>query len=601
MIRLVTSFAAATLLPVWCRHEGAVGIGGIVECRVRVEAEGEQALGKEEPGVYVTVRNRENPTLRGAVLNGPFVLYVDCVPCGYDSQKRFHEGSTAEVVCYPRLQPGGAETFRLVRNANLRRGSGYEWTLTVVSEMIARSGQTAYSIVVADTAAASRGKGEVVAASWVHTTVQDTEELWATPAPDPGLPVHLVYLTHGILANLTADMFNVKRAVERWAQESHDPLTRNVVVRGYTGNAGRTEQGVRRLGLRNTEHLVSLMDSLKVGKLSMVGHSLGGLVQTFTLQRMQRHFPQYLARVQLGSFVVMASPMLGILGDLARFYTVFLELGVLGKSGKDLSLAHQWFRPPGKGPRLPVREKPLLEKLPAGLWLDRFEQRVLYANVAHDGIVPLRTAAMLYLDWHALATSKGIQTEEGERKSVSLPEVPERPSQVMEVEETKPQVHFRTRKQRKQQNYERILVGGSSSRGPLSIPATASSFRSTWNILVNPTPPRAYLLDPAAREPTIVHDRVYTPDQIPFVRLHRLRLARTLSARKVHRQVRIANAYQQTVAWHKVLVLLEPDAHNGIIVRRRLVNAYGWAVLEHLGETMFGAGSSASGNSLETA
>jgi hypothetical protein len=36
------------------------------------------------------------------------------------------------------------------------------------------------------------------------------------------------------------------------------------------------------------------------------------------------------------------------------------------------------------------------------------------------------------------------------------------------------------------------------------------------------------------------------------------------------------------MTWRKVLVKLEPDAHNNIIVRRMFANAYGWPVIEHL-------------------
>jgi hypothetical protein len=36
------------------------------------------------------------------------------------------------------------------------------------------------------------------------------------------------------------------------------------------------------------------------------------------------------------------------------------------------------------------------------------------------------------------------------------------------------------------------------------------------------------------------------------------------------------------MTWRKVLVKLEPDAHNNIIVRRMFPNAYGWPVVEHL-------------------
>jgi hypothetical protein len=51
---------------------------------------------------------------------------------------------------------------------------------------------------------------------------------------------------------------------------------------------------------------------------------------------------------------------------------------------------------------------------------------------------------------------------------------------------------------------------------------------------------------------------------------------------------KIARAYHHDVSWRKVLVRLEPDAHNNIIVRRMFANAYGWPVVKHLVDTHFG-------------
>lgn len=50
---------------------------------------------------------------------------------------------------------------------------------------------------------------------------------------------------------------------------------------------------------------------------------------------------------------------------------------------------------------------------------------------------------------------------------------------------------------------------------------------------------------------------------------------------------KIARAYHRDMPWRKVLVRLEPDAHNNIIVRRPFTNAYGWAVIKHLVDTHF--------------
>ena len=50
---------------------------------------------------------------------------------------------------------------------------------------------------------------------------------------------------------------------------------------------------------------------------------------------------------------------------------------------------------------------------------------------------------------------------------------------------------------------------------------------------------------------------------------------------------KIARAYHRDLSWRKVLVRLQPDAHNNIIVRRKFANAYGWPVVKHLCDTHF--------------
>lgn len=64
---------------------------------------------------------------------------------------------------------------------------------------------------------------------------------------------------------------------------------------------------------------------------------------------------------------------------------------------------------------------------------------------------------------------------------------------------------------------------------------------------------------------------------------------------------KIARAYHRDLSWRKVLVKLEPDAHNNIIVRRTFPNAFGWPVVKHLVDAHFSDSASArTPNSAET-
>lgn len=50
---------------------------------------------------------------------------------------------------------------------------------------------------------------------------------------------------------------------------------------------------------------------------------------------------------------------------------------------------------------------------------------------------------------------------------------------------------------------------------------------------------------------------------------------------------KIARAYHRDMSWRKVLVKLEPDAHNNMVVRRMFANAFGWPVIKHICDAHF--------------
>lgn len=50
---------------------------------------------------------------------------------------------------------------------------------------------------------------------------------------------------------------------------------------------------------------------------------------------------------------------------------------------------------------------------------------------------------------------------------------------------------------------------------------------------------------------------------------------------------KIARAYHRDLSWRKVLVKVEPDAHNNVFVRRMFANAYGWPVVKHMVDAHF--------------
>ena len=179
-------------------------------------------------------------------------------------------------------------------------------------------------------------------------------------------------------------------------------------------------------------------------------------------------------------------------------------------------------------------------------------------------------------------------------------------------------------------------------------PPRTTFFESAGDLLNPKLPSIEYLIDPSKRPRTIFHDRVYHPEDIPppplkkratsSMALLRKGTGRTDSSTSTqktgstissptapmaaspqpdpailrrddsnalragagedsHSEVvdgsqmkveeKIARAYHRDLSWRKVLVKLEPDAHNNIIVRRMFANAYGWPVVHHLVEAHF--------------
>ena len=346
--------------------------------------------------------------------------------------------------------------------------------------------------------------------------------------------IHLVVLTHGIHSNLSADMLYLKESIDatvrqarlerrrkKQAQQSQEsagggakksenveedgakdhpdkeepstaPLSggqedfdeydedeEQVIVRGFTGNAIKTEKGIQYLGKRMAKYVMKLtypdQPFLPVKKsmtrsfserildkkdpeegspshngstihkedteskdlpytftsISFIGHSLGGLIQMYAIAYIQKHAPDFFKQVNPVNFICMATPLLGLSNENPMYVKFALDFGLVGRTGQDLGLT---WRPPtiaksGWGavvsgltssPKEQRQEnpgaKPLLRILPTGpahQVLHLFRNRTVYSNVVNDGIVPLRTSCLLFLDWKGLGRVDKARRENG--------------------------------------------------------------------------------------------------------------------------------------------------------------------------------------------
>ncbi|KAI9659787.1 MAG: hypothetical protein M1821_001138 [Bathelium mastoideum] len=615
--------------------------------------------------------------------------------------------------------------------------------------------------------------------------------------------------------------------------DENDEEDEEVLVRGFTGNVTRTERGIQYLGKRLAKHILTMtypdqpylptkksmtrsfsrtfsshslkndtpgppshsgssihrsdrkLDPLpyKFTSISFIGHSLGGIVQTYAIAYIHKHSPQFFEIIKPINFIGMASPMLGLSNENPMYVKFALDFGLVGRTGQDLGLTWRpttitrngWSAMIGglgsTASNKPRQEdpgsKPLLRILPTGpahQVLLRFRNRTVYSNVVNDGIVPLRTSCLLFLDWRGLdkavkarrengligtvaswgwkeitgensspnpsraALSSELDnwdSEDGELlaqhpDSSAVPQPPEGATtaddEVQTTAEPKSHQFLNDQQGARQQTKEDTSSSSTQDSNPFSSlwsflrpnpkpsypnkplkaktqrlysrsqtlrsndfgsdtslsspsadsttnpqasssldsnpqsqnqdqkrpmatrgdsllespsranpPPKTSLFEAAGDILSPPIPPTSWLIDPSKRPRTIFHDRVYHPEDIPPPPPKKAskslsftgstdspastptslpttpHLSTTSHANSSHDptpapdngggmrvEEKIARAYHRDLSWRKVLVRLEPDAHNNMVVRRMFANAYGWPVIQHLCDTHFG-------------
>ncbi|KAI9171087.1 lipase rog1 [Paramyrothecium foliicola] len=366
--------------------------------------------------------------------------------------------------------------------------------------------------------------GDAPVESMVDTGDPETKE---DAPPTKQKKVHMVIVTHGLHSNLGADMLFLKESIDAAAKQAKidakarkakeraekrqpsgsksdapdasepnvektdtaqddnedDDDDEEVIVRGYSGNATKTERGIKFLGKRLARYVLSITypdqpfmpigkgvdESLlhgtgahrasvpnlkpahkhsnihevihkheparpyKITSISFIGHSLGGPIQTYAIAYIQKHSPEFFDLIKPINFVALASPFLGLSNENPLYVKFALDFGLVGRTGQDVGLT--WRTPTlarsGWGAIVgnfgdsaskkvhgesQVESKPLLRILPTGpahTALKKFRNRTVYSNVVNDGIVPLRTSCLLFLDWQGLGRVEKARRDAG--------------------------------------------------------------------------------------------------------------------------------------------------------------------------------------------
>lgn len=554
--------------------------------------------------LWIKVKNKQLIALRAAYLAGPYILYVDCRPDEYDQNKKCFV-TADQPVFEPQLLPG--QSFYAELSCRTIKDT-YNWTVDVISQILFNNAiavEFEFTIgtskqILQDASFAEKKVlnadqiGSFLPNNILTVNIQDTLDLWNLPVPDPTKPIHLVIVTHGLHSNVSADMLYLKETIDLVRNED------NIVVKGFFGNTGKTERGVKYLGSRVAEYLVDLVtknetfNNGKVGKISFIGHSLGGLVQTFAIAYLHINFPWFFKKIQPINFITLALPLLGVANENPLYVKLALLVGIVGVTGQDLGLKY-----------LENNSKPLLLLLPTGPThqaLRKFKRRTVYANAINDGVVPLRTSSLLYLDYKALSQIIHARSLGPQNDGYSIEGVLEGPKLgtygflpfLAILSYLLPQKQSQPENEHTEDEYKVL--------------PRSSFIDAIGSLILPPLPSIKYITDPDSRDDIVIHDEMYDEANLPALPKEELgpildpqvvdtpagysgrfrkRLLDTIDYEVEHLEEEIAKEYHKNMIWRKVVVMLKPDAHNNIIVRRRFANAYGWPVIDHVVKNHF--------------
>ncbi|KAF9437193.1 hypothetical protein BGZ76_001652 [Entomortierella beljakovae] len=262
--------------------------------------------------------------------------------------------------------------------------------------------------------------------------------------------LHLVLLTHGIHGSWL-DLLYLKEQID--AQNAQGGKT--VTFLTDTNHSG-TEEGIQMAGRRvasdileftgyyNTEEGKNLKESTMTrkksvsalsghgspkvnnrsqvdsifprgfSKVSIIGHSLGGLINIYALGYIDEVTKgAFFKTIQPVHFIAMATPLLGVGFEHPWVLGTALSLGCIGQTGKDLAIvnrshnqANSTSQSPSttgqcpEGCSLDHSEEPLLVAMAnpsssSHKVLKQFQDRTLYANIDNDMAVRFNTSTMM--------------------------------------------------------------------------------------------------------------------------------------------------------------------------------------------------------------
>ncbi|SGZ39905.1 related to Putative lipase ROG1 [Hanseniaspora guilliermondii] len=545
--------------------------------------------------ITVTITNTAPLSMRATgVLTGPYSLYVDLKKKKFDHKTKYFEKS--DIPSFePNLLPSQDIIMELYLNDLHERE--IEWELDIISQaLFTRNCKIFYKVDIEyhfnDKIYVPTTKTELeLLKQNLSITKLDSQDIWnyfnstkiQNIKSENQTKTHLVILTHGMMSNVTADMLFIAEQIKKANDNCH--------ITGFTDNVCKTERGIRYQGIKNGDFIFKEINKIgvdNISSISLLGHSLGGLIQVFSIAYLFKKYPEVMYKLKMENFITLASPLLGVLNDNPKIFAKLLHLGIIGKSGQDLGLI----------PMMEYKNEPFLSVLLCAHTrniLRRFNKRTVYANSVNDGVVPLYTSSLLFIEFDDIRQ----KMKEKKESSTEKLEIVTEDYTTKETEKKrnkflwKPLMKLSTLFAPNMSNEENSSVNKDTTEinpeteGIFELPKM-SLFDTAQNVLLQPMPNMKYIIDPTTRDSTIIHDKVYTSEMVEDIILSNeykkmidIKVDDNTSE-SFQKEIEIAKKWHKNLSWRKVICAMDPDAHNNINVRRKFHNAYGWEVIDHL-------------------
>ncbi|RIA97076.1 putative serine esterase-domain-containing protein [Glomus cerebriforme] len=575
---MATESSIANLVKLW-KASSELTVGEITRYRVFFDHKKLKKSTAWPPNNLVLKVTNTTPVIyRGAILAGPYNISATCVNTNHNCFT-IPKQPTELIVPHTKSGIKCGETWKI--SLIIPDGEEWvgDWTIEVLSEIVFTCNKVQYDVsLFAEVADGALVTDEIRIAN-IHNKYNDDFTIIETFSPtityeyfrpkdvfhlpdlttinnisessqNTKISVHLVVLTHGIHGSILDELY-LREVIE---EKCKHKLEHKVVVYMSDVNHSVTEDGIEKCGKRLAESILeyvgwpwicssstnssSTSNGPLISNISFIGHSLGGLINIFLIG--------YLNSVTNGIFfkdiepvhyIAIASPLLGST-DLAWYIKIGLEWGVIGQTGKDLALiprskiaqesASDILEEQEDSPTTidSLNEEPLLLSLSrpnssSHIALKLFKTRTLYANVANDTTVSLKTSSLYFI------------------------------------------------------NHDDDFIKNHYST------TIIDHLRNLINAINPPETTKEYLIRSFSAESPILHDKLYTPNDISHI-TNTTGEEEDETFYNLPIDEQIARFWHKDMTWRKVLVNLEGGAHTHVIVRRKWINAPGWQVIDHL-------------------